>query len=300
MKNKFLITVVLLSISILSWGQVSNTERIAALEHQISSLQNETWQYKNDLMRQLNALKKDNDSLKIANDSLKNEQANLAQKLSGTETQLNGKIDKANGMIEDNSSSINNRTWGGGAIAVALLLLGALLYWLLGKRLRKSNDGMESIKEAQNALEKANKEIQEKSIELDNKLVELLNTQIQNQPAVPSTDSVKAVDHSLALKVADEIVRIELNLSRMDSGIKGHKQLSKAVERIKNNFLAQGYEIVDMLGKPYNDGMKVVASFVSDESLKDGEQIITGITKPQINYNGEMIQAAQITVSQNI
>ena len=102
------------------------------------------------------------------------------------------------------------------------------------------------------------------------------------------------------MKVADEIVRIELNLSRMDPSIRGYKQLSKAVERIKNNFMAKGYEIIDMLGKPYNEGMKVTANFVVDESLKEGELIITGITKPQINYNGKMIQAAQITVSQNI
>lgn len=104
----------------------------------------------------------------------------------------------------------------------------------------------------------------------------------------------------MVLKVADEIVRIEMNLSRMDPSIKGYKQLAKAVERIKNNFLANGYEIIDMLGKSYNEGMKVVANFVSDENLKQGEQIITGIIKPQINYNGQMIQAAQITVSQNI
>ena len=61
-------------MSLISWGQVSNTERISTLEKQVSSLQNETWQYKNDFMRQLNAIKKDNDSLRIANDSLKNEQ----------------------------------------------------------------------------------------------------------------------------------------------------------------------------------------------------------------------------------
>ena len=298
MRNFLLIAFVF--VSLFSWGQASNAERITALEQQVSTLQNETWQNKNELLRQLKAIKKDNDSLRIANDSLKSEQANLAQKLSGAESQLNGKIDKANGKIEDNTSSLNTRTWSGGAIAIALLALGFLLYWLLGRRLKNSNNDLESIKEAQGALEKANKDIQEKSIELDNKLVDLLDKQIQSKPSAPSKDSAKTVDHSLALKVADEIVRIELNLSRMDSGVKGHKQLSKAVERIKNNFLAQGYEIVDMLGKPYNDGMKVVASFVSDESLKDGEQIITGITKPQINYNGEMIQAAQITVSQNI
>lgn len=107
-------------------------------------------------------------------------------------------------------------------------------------------------------------------------------------------------DHSLVLKVADEIIRIEANLSKMDPSVKGFKQISKAVERIRTNFEAYGYEIVDMLGKPYDDGMKVVANFVADESLTQGAQIITSISKPQINYNGVMIQSAQVTVSQNI
>lgn len=89
-------------------------------------------------------------------------------------------------------------------------------------------------------------------------------------------------------------------MSRMDSSIRGYKQLAKAVSRIKDNFNANGYEIVDMLGKPYNEGMKVIAEFVLDEDLEERQQIITGITKPQVNYNGQMIQAARITVSQNI
>lgn len=141
------------------------------------------------------------------------------------------------------------------------------------------------------------KKIQEESIKLDDKLLKLFERQIAN---VPQNEGSGKFDHSLALKVADEIVRIELNMSRMDSSIKGHKQLAKAVERIKDNFKANGYEIVDLLGKPYNEGMKVSANFVVDEDLEEGKQIITGITKPQVNYNGKMIQAAQITVSQNI
>ena len=68
---------------------------------------------------------------------------------------------------------------------------------------------------------------------------------------------------------------------------------------MKDNLSANGYELVDMLGKDYNEGMKVTANFVEDENLDEGKQIITGIIKPQINYNGVMIQAAQITVSQN-
>ena len=139
--------------------------------------------------------------------------------------------------------------------------------------------------------------MQEESIKLDSKLVELLDKKIE---ATPTPTANEQVDHTLALKVADEIVRIETNLSRMDTSVKGYKQLAKAVERIRTNFLANGYEIVEMLGKPYNEGMKVVANFVSDDTLTEGEQKITGIIKPQINYKGKMIQSAQITVSQNL
>lgn len=61
----------------------------------------------------------------------------------------------------------------------------------------------------------------------------------------------------------------------------------------------EGYEIDDMLDKPYHDGMKVIAQFKEDPSLKPGEQKITVVNKPQINLNGVMIQAAEIIVSQN-
>ena len=55
-----------------------------------------------------------------------------------------------------------------------------------------------------------------------------------------------------------------------------------------------------MLGKPDNDGIKAVANFNDDDEIEEGKRIITAIIKPQINYKGQMIQAAQITVSQNI
>lgn len=153
------------------------------------------------------------------------------------------------------------------------------------------------VRKAQEALQAAQTKMQEESVKLDDKLLDLFNRQLANSSKVAGNDKP---DHSLALKVADEVARIELNMSRMDSSIRGYKQLSKAVGRIKDNFNANGYEIVDMLGKPYNEGMKVIAEFVLNEDLEDGAQIITGITKPQVNYNGQMIQAAQITVSQNI
>ncbi|MBQ8242285.1 MAG: hypothetical protein IJZ40_02235 [Bacteroidaceae bacterium] len=242
-------------------------------------------------------------SVKIQNrqassiDTLKNELMNTKNDLSDLSNKLGVDITNTQNQITVNTNNLNDNiksktTWGILVVAFIFLLMVAI-YLILYKRVEKGKSAIDKIKDTQ-------KSIQEESLKLDGKLVGLLNQQLNVQANISNNDSNDQMDHSLALKVADEIVRIEMNLSRMDASIKGHKQLSKAVERIKNNFLANGYEMVDMLGKPYNDGMKVVANFVSDENLKDGEQIITGIIKPQVNYNGRMIQAAQITVSQNI
>lgn len=185
--------------------------------------------------------------------------------------------------------------------AFVIIVVIVFMYRFLRKRIKSSSSAIDCIKNAQSEISNAQNKLQEDALKLDEKLIELLDKQLNIQQTTPvPTKEEKEVDHSLAKKVADEIVRIELNLSRMDASVKGHKQLSKAVERIKNNFLAQGYEIVDMLGKPYNEGMRINADFAINEELQEGERIITSITKPQINYNGEIIQKATVTVSQNI
>lgn len=206
---------------------------------------------------------------------------------------LGGRIDETQQKVESSSNSLHKNikktSTFGGIIALLLIIILILVYYFLRRKISQSDSTIDTIHKAQQTL-------QEESIKLDEKLVELLDRQIEQK--LP--DNNNAPDHSLALKIADEIIRIETNLSRMDSSVRGHKQLSASVRRIKDNFAANGYELIDMLGKPYNDGMKVIANFVPDDTLKEGEQIITGIIKPQINFNGEMIQAAQITVSQNI
>lgn len=200
-------------------------------------------------------------------DSLNNNIQELAKIQNRNRLSFQNDIQETNTKIATNLVKMDSRTmWGGILLLCTILGFSGYLY------------------------------VKRRKDKLDNQILALMERQMNAAPATISAET----DHSLALKVADEIVRIELNLSRMDASVKGYKQLAKAVERIKNNFQANGYEIIDMLGKPYNEGMKVVANFVPDETLKEGEQIITGVTKPQINYNGKMIQSAQITVSQNI
>lgn len=237
------------------------------------------------------SLSKANRAFIVQIDSLNDKINELNDSLAVAKQILSNDINKTNVVVADNrdtlSSSIKSRTIYGILGLVSLLLLSSIVAYLLRKKVGKNFSAIEEVKTVQRKLE-------EESLSLDNKLVEMLDKQVNSSPAATT------VDHSLALKVADEITRIELNLSRMDPSIKGYKQLTKGIERIKNNFLSKGYEIADMLGKVYNEGMRINADFVLDESLEPGTRIITSITKPQVIYNGELIQKAIVTVTQNI
>ena len=302
------LVVITLCLAVLAFNNVNaeteNTDASDSLVHVMASMREDMVSLKSDTKRQANKielLSEENSMLRAKVDSLNLLYNELSDKQERNNTELTGQIVATNDSVRlskiELQSQLSGRTqWGAGILVVLLLIILVVAYYYYGK-ISRGRTSIDEVRKAQEGLQKAQTSLQEESIKLDGKLVELIETQIS---AAPQEAGNKEPDHSLTLKVADEIVRMEMNLSRMDPSVKGHKQLSKAVGRIKDNFKANGYDIVDMLGKPYNEGMKVVANFVADESLDEGKQIITGITKPQINYNGKMIQAAQITVSQNI
>ena len=297
-----------LSCQFVAAKSASDVDRITVLEEKCSVLQSKQENSDDKLNtladewengeRKIELLKEDNKAQQLAIDSLRNTCSILEKAQTADRKDINGKINATDNNVRVNQDMLQSRTLWGIMIIIILLALVTTGSYLLAKRIKSGDTSIDEVRKAQEALGVAQKKMQEESIKLDNQMLAIVQKQLESKPTTSVGTAVP--DHSLALKVADEIVRIELNMSRMDSSIKGYKQLTKAVERIKDNFNANGYEIVDMLGKPYNEGMKVTANFVADEDLEEGKQIITGITKPQINYNGQMIQAAQITVSQNI
>jgi DNA repair exonuclease SbcCD ATPase subunit len=213
--------------------------------------------------------------------------SSLSANLSETETRASERI-----TTLDNTLSKNTWYW-----IIAVFMVGGFSVVVLFVLRKKIFDEKVNVTQQISDTKKA---LEEESLKLDTKLMEVLETQLKlmKEERLDSSKKDDEIDHSLALKVADEIVRIQTNLSRMDEGTRGIKQLSKSVSRITDNFAANGYEMVDMLGKPYNEGMKVIANFRPDESLEPEQQVITRVIKPQINYKGKMIQAAQIEVSQ--
>lgn len=175
-------------------------------------------------------------------------------------------------------------------IAFLILMLSvAIVYFILEKERKRDKD----------LLITKHKEIFEKQIEDGQKLTEWLT----KQSAVELTQKENTngeIDHSFAKRVADAIVKIYANLDRMDESIKGHKQLKRSAQKLEKSMQSNGYEMLDLLNQPYHEGMNLVANFIEDENLKENERIITRVIKPQLNYRGVLIQAAQIEVSQGL
>lgn len=119
------------------------------------------------------------------------------------------------------------------------------------------------------------------------------------QRSFSESTKARAVSEATVLSIAGEIARMENNLQHMGD-VPGRKQLAKALERMKGALQAEDYTIVPLLGHPYVEGMNARVVFVPDESLKEGISVIQSVQKPQVNYRGKMVQAASITVGQNI
>jgi hypothetical protein len=235
------------------------------------------------------------------NSTLKKEISNVSVKtglLDDKTELLNNNISESNTKISNNSKNITstnsnlNRVSndlddksqkGIVSISIALLLI-LIVYILLNKKWNSETKKL-SLKQ---------KEVLEKQVEDSQKLADWLSEKSSNELSNTSES-----DHSFAKRVADEIVRMSTNLSRMDDSIRGYKQLSASVRKLVQSLSINEYEIVELLNKPFVEGMNIEASFIFDESIEKGSQIITRIIKPQINYKGKMIQGAQVEVSQN-
>ena len=104
----------------------------------------------------------------------------------------------------------------------------------------------------------------------------------------------------LSPKLTQNLNRMETNMLRMDSATKGYSQLQRSIKRMRAYMASCGFEIVEMTGKPYNMGIIADVDFVTDDSLKQGEQYIKTVNRPQVNYKGVMIQKANIIVAQSL
>ncbi len=265
------------------------------LKSSIQNLQNENNKLKTEignLKNQLSNANKSIDSLQIQTQSNSNAISQTANQLG---IQITTTEQTANKRIDEVVQSLSKNSLYGIIGVLSAILLSGLLYWLLSKR--QKTDKTEVV----NQLQQTKTSIEESLVKEFGKQTDLIESQLEllSQQKTESPSNANAEpDHSLALKVASEINLIERNINLMDKGTKGLKQLERSVGKLKDNLSANGYEMPELLGKQYHQGMKViVTSSIPDEELEKGSEIITKVLIPQVNYNEKMIQTAQIEVA---
>jgi len=298
---KRLVFIMFLFAFALAYGNNNDSIAITNLQQQVNKQERIIGNLRKDIRSSVGIQKQQ--ALFI--DSLKQELMNTKNDLSDLSNKLGVDITNTQNQITVNTNNLNDNiksktTWGILIVTIIILVMVAI-YLILYKRVEKGKSAIDKIKNTQKELQKAQEELVKESSKLDEKLVDLLDKQLNVQTmSLSALNNKKDIDHGLALKIANELVKIETVLSKMDSTIKGHSHLLKAVEHVKNNLKANGYEIINLIGQDYNEGMPFNARFIPDETLPEGKRIISGINKYQINYNDKMIQAADIVVRQNI
>ena len=231
-------------------------------------------------------------------DSLKSVLAETNNRVDALLDSLNKNISSTREQIQIKSDSLSQtiakQSQTGLWIFIVIAIILAVIAFVFGKLIAKRGNEVALLSAK---ADKLNEQIVNR---LSSEMSEMQTISKQIGSISAATGSESDTEQKLITTLADRITFMEMTLYKMDSSVRGHKQLSESIKQMKDNLLANGYELVDMLGKDYHEGMKVTANFVEDENLPEGKQIITGITKPQINYRGKMIQSAQITVNQNL
>jgi len=270
-----------------------NQEEIQYLKIQLQKLKDEN----KTLTDKLEVMQKTTDTNIRSIDSLRLHYQIQSEELTARLKSIDEKINNSELSTEkrftgvDESISKNTLYW---LIAVlATTLLSAFAYLFLRKKQNADrNDLVSQLTETKSSIE-------ENLVKEFTKQTELMEDQLKiTKNNFEDKTSEQSKDHSFALKVADEITMFERNLSFMDSKTRGMKQLNASINRLKDNLEGNGYEIPELLGKKYLTGMKLtVINFIPDDTLNSGDEIVSKIIKPQVNFNGIMIQSAQIDVS---
>lgn len=219
-------------------------------------------------------------------------------------TDVSQNANEAQSRITGLGEQLGQRTFQlslGTVLAGILGVAGLFLAFVVRKRYAAGSATLES------RLSQMREHLDNEAVLLDGKLLEVLQNQIkllqaerdrpQVTPAATVVSAQPSVDHSLPLKVGEEIFRMRQRLNALPDDTKGLKPLQKSLERLEEEFNQSGYEMINMLGLKYDEGMSVKAKFIASDELEIGQAIITKVIKPQINYKDIAVQIAEIEVS---
>ena len=302
----------LLIISQSAFAQVTSEE----LKKEITPLIKKIEDLETNAIKQSEEIEGLNFKLSTANkqiDILENKTTSNETAIARAKTDLTNEITQSGVASDGKITTVikdlsKNSLYGVIGVLLAILLSGVLFFFW---KKRQDTDKSELINKLDNSKKEINKEIENTKSSLstiEEKLFEEYNKQVMgieqlslsiselNKGKSPAT--ITEQDHSLTLRVADEVTRINAFANTLDPTKQEAIALKSSVKRIIENFKANKYEIVDLLGQKYDERLNIeVVGEDTDPTLKAGEDIITNVIKPQVNFNGKQIQAAQVEIS---
>ena len=246
-----------------------NNAEIKALNTQIESY------YKD-----LKSLEKETyNNLTILRDSLEITSIKLSESSSETERKL-----------VDIDNNISRKTLYIIIGSLILLLFIVIVFFVLKFSIKNKTKNLDDI------IMETRKKMEVETVKLDAKLVEILEKQIKLTERKPTVKD-EEIDHSIFIKVANEIQRMRRRITNMPDDTKGIGALKNALRRLEEGLNDNEYELIDLTGKEYVDGLTTRARFVESGDIPKGQQLITKTIKLQVDYKGVIIQPSEIEVS---
>ena len=267
-------------------------KEIKPLTEKVNSLQSENRKLKSEI-RTLNS------KLSIANkniDSLRINTKDNINAITQTAKQLGIQIketgDKNEGKITEVYASLSKNSLYGIIGVLSAILLSGLLYWLLSKRQQTDKNQLSNI------INSTKNELTQESAKLDVQLLEVIEKQLKVADKLNETEPT--INHTFHKNSANELQRIANYVNTLTSESQEAIALQGSLGRLRNYFNASDYEITDFTGKEYDERipMKIKETFY-EETLTKGSEVISRTLKPQIKYNGQVIQEAEVTTKYN-
>ena len=239
--------------------------------------------------------------IKTLNDDLKILETKLQDSIKA-HTQTVEELNQLNKSTAETTATINDSI----ATRTIIVLIGLLLalgliatsYLLLRKKQAKSTEDLSSqVKLALDNVRQTEENIVKSDIQLADCLHEVLIQLKEQAKVTPVVQQNNEPDHSLPLKLADEIHRMRKRILALPEDTKGLKPLSKSLERLEDELSEQGYEIIDHTGMEFSENLSIQSRFIPSDELEQGQSIISKVVTPQVNFNGVMIRMADVEVS---
>ena len=112
-------------------------------------------------------------------------------------------------------------------------------------------------------------------------------------------EDMTVINHDVVLAIINDITRMQQNLEYMDDSVKGVSQLKNRIKSIYATLYSNQYDIPDLVGYSYHEGDNMIGTLELNPELPPNTNRIKRVIKPQVSYQGKLIQAAEVIIEYN-